>query len=808
MTLNLVSPGVKVREVDLTVGRIDGINDQVGAIAGPFEKGPVDEPVLIETESDLLETFGAPQSTDAQYEYWMTASSFLSYGGILRVLRTNNATLSNANSPVGVAITNLSIKSSEDYYNNRSTDTSWMYAARNPGSWANGLKICTVDGLADQRLAIGTDGMAVGYAVTAGFSTSVANTDGTVGVQTGYLKGIVTQINVGSVDIKVVSKHNVTTDVWSAVDYEEGSSTGSFQGYDVGIYNDNITSDASVNHPNRIQFFNTSGTAQSVERTRFNASVGIGSTEITFGADFNTLKSAPGDTVKSENGTYSGTIVQYGTQQQYLIMDTAATVAFANTTFIVKSQVNAGVGSGLYLREGNTIVDWYDQQTLGLDNSNVFWKSIAPKPSTTEYASERSSRNDEFHVVVVDDDGSVTGTSGNVIEKWSGLSKASDARISPSTGVYYKDYIANFSNQIFVGAAQTGVGMKHTMMSGYAIDSGGVWGTKAQGVTFNGAGASIMTLASGNDYGAEGQYKCTLADIVSSYQVLDNPAEYSVNYLIQGPSGGNNIFEAQAKANKLLSIATTRKDCIACISPYREGVVGVTDTDKQTANIIQFYDSLQSTSYGVFDSGYKYTFDRFNNTFRYIPLNGDVAGLMARTSINSFPWFSPAGATRGTINNAVKLAYNPSQGQRDQLYPKRINPVIFSPGAGISLFGDKTAQKVPSAFDRINVRRLFLTIESVIERASRSQLFEFNDDLTRTNFVNIVEPYLRDVQAKRGISEFVLICDETNNTPDVIDANTFKADIFVKPARSINFIGLTFVATRTGISFDEVVGSV
>ena len=459
-----------------------------------------------------------------------------------------------------------------------------------------------------------------------------------------------------------------------------------------------------VNHPNRLQFFNTSGTPQSVERTRFNASVGIGSTEITFGADFNTLKSAPGDTVKSLNGTYEGKIVQYGTQQQYLIMDTAATVAFANTEFIVKSQVNAGVGSGLYLREGNSIIDWYDQQELGLTNSTVFWKSLASKPSTTEYASERSSRNDEFHVAIVDDDGSVTGTSGNIVEKWTGLSKASDARISPSTGIYYKDYIANFSNQIFVGAAQTGVGMKHTMLSGYAVDSGGVWGTKANGVTFNGSGASTFLLASGNDYGAPSEYKCTLADIVSSYQVLDNPAEYSVNFLIQGPSGGNNIYEAQAKANKLLSIATTRKDCIACISPYREGVVGVTDTDKQTANIIQFYDSLQSTSYGVFDSGYKYTFDRFNNTFRYIPLNGDIAGLMARTSINSFPWFSPAGATRGTINNAVKLAYNPSQGQRDQLYPKRINPVIFSPGAGISLFGDKTAQKVPSAFDRINVR--------------------------------------------------------------------------------------------------------
>ena len=216
---------------------------------------------------------------------------------------------------------------------------------------------------------------------------------------------------------------------------------------------------------------------------------------------------------------------------------------------------------------------------------------------------------------------------------------------------------------------------------------------------------------------------------------------------------------------------------------------------------------MSSSSYSVFDSGYKYTFDRFNNTFRYIPLNGDIAGIMARTSINSYPWFSPAGSQRGTINNAIKLAYNPSQAQRDLLYPKRINPVIFSAGAGMILFGDKTGLKEASAFDRINVRRLFLTIESTIERAARAQLFEFNDTLTRTNFLNIVEPYLRDVKAKRGITDFVVVCDESNNTPDVIDANQFKADIFVKPARSINFIGLTFVATRTGISFDEVIGT-
>jgi phage tail sheath protein FI len=278
--------------------------------------------------------------------------------------------------------------------------------------------------------------------------------------------------------------------------------------------------------------------------------------------------------------------------------------------------------------------------------------------------------------------------------------------------------------------------------------------------------------------------------------------------LINGPSAGTSIFDSQAKANKLIEIAELRKDCIACISPHSAGVVNEPNSDTQTENIIKFYDSVSSSSYAVFDSGYKYTFDRFNNEFRYIPCNADVAGLMARTSINQFPWFSPAGSARGAINGAVKLAYNPSQAQRDLIYPKRINPIVAQGGSGIQLFGDKTGLSFASAFDRINVRRLFLTIEDSIERAAKDQLFEFNDVITRSNFVNIVEPFLRDVKAKRGMTDFVVICDETNNTPDIVDSNQFRADIFVKPARSINFIGLTFVATRTGVSFEEVVGNV
>ena len=273
---------------------------------------------------------------------------------------------------------------------------------------------------------------------------------------------------------------------------------------------------------------------------------------------------------------------------------------------------------------------------------------------------------------------------------------------------------------------------------------------------------------------------------------------------------------ARALATKLIAVAEVRKDAVAFISPYRSAVLNtaaqgsntIVDIETATDNVINFFDPLTSSSYAVFDSGYKYMYDRFNDVFRYVPLNGDIAGTCARNDINNFPWFSPAGTSRGTILNAVKLAYNPGKLQRDRLYSSRVNPVIFSPGSGIILFGDKTGFAKASAFDRINVRRLFIFLEDAIGAAAKDQLFEFNDEITRANFVNIVEPFLRGVQAKRGIQDFVVICDETNNTAAVIDSNEFVADIYIKPARSINFIGLTFVATRTGVSFEEVIGSV
>ena len=800
MSLNLVSPGVNVREVDLTIGGITASNEQVGAIAGPFSKGPVNVPYLIENENELLKTFGKPISSDSQYEYWMSASSYLSYGGILRVIRTDGTTLNNSNAGVSVASTTVKIKSYEDYINDYSTATSWYYAAKNPGSWANNLKVCVIDASADQRIAIGTFGLAVGYGITAGISTTFASI-GVTTTTTGYLRGIVTKVGDQFVDVKVTDRFDNTTGSSSLVSYSQNS----------------LNSFSSSS--NNVFIKNSSGIATSIETVRFYGSVSTGSTVINPASLTSTLPST---------GVVAGNLIQTLTAG---IVSTTSVAGFGTTTVngalqttILIAAGAAGVGTNVQFVVSNpastaydftttpntpvVVSDWYNQQTLGLTNSTVYWKSIAEKPNTSQYASERNSLNDEIHIAVVDDTGTVTGIAGNILEKFTFLSKSFDGKISPSESVYYKDYIANNSEYIFAGVAITGSATGFTSTTGYANSSVGNWGQNAQGVKFSGAGNVTYNLSGGVDYSSTNGMPVTLSNIISSYDILSNPAEYQVNFLINGPSGGASIFESQAKANKLIAIAEQRKDCVAVISPHRSGVVNITNTETQTNNIINFFDPITSSSYAVFDSGYKYMFDRFNNTFRYIPCNADVAGLMARTSINQYPWFSPAGASRGAINGAVKLAYNPSKAQRDILYPKRINPIIFSPGAGIILFGDKTALSYVSAFDRINVRRLFLTIESSIERAARAQLFEFNDVITRSNFINIVEPYLRDVKSKRGITDFLVICDETNNTPDIIDANQFRADIFVKPARSINFIGLTFVATRTGVSFEEVVGSV
>lgn len=799
MAVNLASPGVKVREVDLTTGRIDGIAAQVGAFCGPFQKGPVNVPVLIETETDLVNVFGKPTTKNSQNAFWLSASNYLSYGGVLRVVRADGDTLLSANS---ATLSTLKIDSLEDFNTNHVNDTTWEFAAKTPGTWANGIKVCVIDNFADQTIS----GVAT-VQVTTTVTNIVATYTGDVGINTTVITGINTAL--------LAVSDTVTNVIFPDGDEAEIVSIGSSS---ITLRATDITTNSS---PLVGESFVFSREVTTVTPT--NLQVGQSVVQSVSGDEAGTSGN-----VTSFAGVLRGLITGIGEEEIYVKVtdrfvetdgvksnfekinykENSPTKSFTDVGNTINIVTSAGITTATFSSNVYSVSDWYSNQKLDITNSTVYWKSIAPRPTSSEYALERSSKNDSVHVVLVDDSGKITGTASNLLEKHTFLSKASDARVSPYQGVYLKDYIKTNSSYVYYGSISASVSSDLVASGDTFTAINGPIGSEAQSTTFNVVGNSSYTLTSGFDYSADGGMNASLGNINAGYEVFRNPAEFDVNFLIMGPSGGDTIYQSQAKANLLISIAEERKDCIACISPHKSEVVNVSSAADQTTNIINFFDPITSSSYAVLDSGIKYTLDRFNNDFLYLECNSDVAGLMARTAIDQYPWFSPAGPNRGSINNAIKLAYNPSQLQRDELYTKRINPIISAPGQGIILFGDKTALSYGSAFDRINVRRLFLTIESAIARASRSQLFEFNDEVTRTNFVNIVEPYLRDIKAKRGISEFLVVCDRSNNTPSVIDSNELVADIFVKPARSINFIGLTFVATRSGVSFTEVVGNV
>ena len=409
-----------------------------------------------------------------------------------------------------------------------------------------------------------------------------------------------------------------------------------------------------------------------------------------------------------------------------------------------------------------------------------YYDLVDKAPGTSVYASNRSGVNDEMHIVVVDEDGGITGTAGEVLEIYDSVSKGSDAKTAQGDTNYYVDVLYNQSEYIYW--------MDH-------VATGSNWGSAVAGITFTALSAPFTrSLVSGADGSA-----VSTAELKTAYEKYNDADTVDVNLIIAGKGNATHI-------DNLITIAENRKDAIVFVSPERADVVNVSNSTTQTTNVKGFFDSIRSSSYAVFDSGYKYTYDKYNDVFRYVPLNGDIAGLAARTDLIADSWFSPAGFNRGVIRGAVKLSYNPTQGQRDELYRARVNPVVTLPGQGTLLFGDKTGLSTPSAFDRINVRRLFIPLEKAISTASKFQLFEFNDEFTRAQFRNIVEPFLRDVQGRRGVTDFRVVCDSSNNTANVIDSNEFRADIFVKPNRSINFIQLQFVATRSGAAFEEVVG--
>ena len=471
--------------------------------------------------------------------------------------------------------------------------------------------------------------------------------------------------------------------------------------------------------------------------------------------------------------------------------NTVAVVLDDPTDLIAAGDGIAGAGAASADLTVTAVQNWYLNTEIG--STGIKLSAIGPRPGTSQFATDRGISYDEVHVVVIDTTGDISGTANTILERLTYLSKLSDATGAQGEKIYYKDVINEQSTQIFNGAHPAEV-----------ID-GVNWGQASTGLS---GALGLVGLHTDALTGGVDDYTYSGAEISDAYDLFSDTEETEIDFVLMG---GPMALESDTKikANKVVAIAAARKDCVAFVSPHKGnqiGTGGALTAIQQRDNTIAFFSTITSTSYAVFDSGYKYFYDRFTDKYRWLACNGDVAGLCVSTSATLDDWYSPAGVNRGSLRNAVKLAYNPNKADRDELYQNRINPIVSFPGQGVTLFGDKTALASPSAFDRINVRRLFLNVEKRAGELAKQVLFEQNDETTRASFSSALNSYLNEVQARRGVTDYLVVCDESNNTPDVIDRYEFVAEIYIKPTRSINFITITFTATKTGVSFSEVVG--
>ena len=515
------------------------------------------------------------------------------------------------------------------------------------------------------------------------------------------------------------------------------------------------------------------------------------------GADGNNLRVVVVDKVADSKMTKAGHGLAVGaTLSDGTTTDHEVTVVIDANTVGIKHGSAAAVSGNSFTRAAFTASDW---NALPIGTTGLTYKSIAPRPGTSAYASERHLSADEVHVAVVDE------STNTIVERMTYLSKLSDGKTPEGASSYWKDYVNEFSGYIYAGSALTSAEFTTPGEDpGAAAASYGA--TAAAPLTL----AYITTAAGGSLSGGSDDYSYTAGEIGSAYDEFLDTEQTTVDFVLMGGSMASES-DSIAKAGSVAAVANSRKDCIAFISPHVGNQVATSGGSAltpalQLSNTMDFMDNIASSSYVIKDSGIKYTYDRFNDKYRYIGCNGDVAGLCVSTSSIQDDWFSPAGLNRGGLQNVVKLAFNPNKAQRDDLYTNSINPIVSFPGSGPVLFGDKTALASPSAFDRINVRRLFLNIEKRARALAEGVLFEQNDSTTRANFSASISSYLSEIQARRGLTDFLVICDDTNNTGEVIDRNEFVAELFLKPTRSINYVTVTLTATRTGVSFAEVVG--
>ena len=834
-----LSPGVNVTEIDLTTV-IPAVATTDAAIAGVFKWGPVGKPSLVVSEPELANEFGKPTSDNA--ETWFTAANFLAYSNRLHVSRAHVSegdagrlgvyAVNNADylvvhdtadaTTAGIldshVLTDMTpgIDDGQQFNLDSSTITfnagDLAVIANTSTNSFEGLStaLTILEGEAVTITSDPTGDLPSGLSnTTTYYIMNVASDLQSFELHTDLNGTVASFVDQGSGDL-VMEREGSTRITFTSGTYSgtTGSINIEFHDADMSFNavanNTTMSSDTTMlAHVIKNEEHYESGThsfdssvlwaakypgalgdslkvSVCTSEAAFSSNVGLTSVTlaINVGANTGTISGASNTVVEGITANFTaGDVIKVGNTQvgtQYLEITEIGSPGAGNSASVSFAQ-------NLTISENVSMTD------VGITRLWQYWDQVEAAPGTSDYVrlNGNTAASDELHVVVVDEDGEISGIPGTILEVWQGLSRATDAKGPDGEGIYYPEVINQSSKWVW--------------WTNHDADAPAA--TADLVASSSETVPTTMSFRGGRDVGTESS--ATLGSILRAYDVFKSPEDIDISLVLGGKSRGvNDVTVSQYIID---NVCERRKDCVAFISPaYRDVVNNATDI---TEDVVNFRNNLsRSSSYAVMDSGYKYQYDKYNDVYRWLPLNGDVAGLCAYTDDSRDPWWSPAGFNRGSIKNAVKLAWNPKKGERDILYKNGVNPVVNFPGQGIVLFGDKTLLSKPSAFDRINVRRLFIVLEKAIATASKFTLFEFNDEFTRASFVNLVTPFLRDVQGRRGITDFAVICDETNNTGEVIDRNEFVGDIYIKPARSINFIQLNFVAVRTGVEFSEVIG--
>jgi len=737
-----ISPGVNTSEIDLTTV-VPGVSSVDAGFAGAFRWGPINDVTLIDSEDLLVQRFQKPDANT--FSSFFTAANFLQYSNKLHLVRCANSTGAKNSYATGGTAAAL-IANSSVYYN--TYDEGQAGQVTSSGPWAGKYAGSLGNSLKVSICGPTRANLASGNTVVASNSdVALTGTGLAVHVSSGALTGtntlFGTELRVGD----VIQTNNGNTFVVSAI----ASNTAAT------VNRDPVT--GAISGATAVRF-KRSAFEEPSRNMLGTVAVSANSTAVTA-----TTATARDAATTALNLQYSvGDIIKINGEERRVVTVTNSSHMIVNTGFT------------------NTATAQTHSRTW--EYSRLFDK----EPVTTQKTADLGGLFDEVHVVITDEDGEWTGTLDEGLEIYTGLSVAKGAKFEDGSKAYYVDAINRRSKYVWW--------MDHDS-SGDAYTTAGAavsaWGTAQGAVEFNSDGNIVTTSLIGGVDGTD----VSDGDKIGGFQKFKNTEEVEIGLLIAGDA-------SQTVALEAIAIAELRKDCVAFISPEQADVVN--NEGNEVDAIVDYRTGLGTSSYAVLDSGYKYQYDRYNDVYRYIPLNGDLAGLCAAAETARDAWFSPAGFTRGAIRNVIKLPFNPRQSQRDTLYKNGINPVVTFMGEGTILFGDKTLLAKPSAFDRINIRRLFIIMEKAISRFARASLFEFNDAFTRAQFVGAVEPFLRTVQGRGGISDFIVVCDDSNNTSDVIDRNSFVGDIYVKPNRAINFIQLNFVAVRSGVEFSEIIG--